>query len=162
MIPFEEIDLPGIGRKYVIKTYDKEIQVIVYETGIKQVYFVKDDEVVFEFTLTSEEAKRLGLILTEAFYQTVSKDKLEYIQDQLIFEWIKISDRSPFVGRTLSDLEVRKKTGASVVAVIRGKEFFPNPDPYSFKFLPNDTIICIGNRKQLKDLEKYINHLNVE
>ncbi|MCS7243143.1 MAG: TrkA C-terminal domain-containing protein [Candidatus Calescibacterium sp.] len=155
---FEEVDLPGLGRKYIIRTADSEIQVIVYESGIKQVYFLKGEDVLFEFTLTSEEAKKLGLILTEALYQTISKEKVEYIQKQLIFEWLKISDKSYFVDKTLSELEVRKKTGVSIVAVIRGKEFVVNPDPYNFKFSPNDTIVCIGNRNQLKDLERYINN----
>jgi len=153
---FEEIDLPGIGKKYVIKTADYEIAVIVNESGIKQLYFLKDEEIIFEVSLTPNDAKKLGLILTEALYQTVSKEKIEYIHKKLIFEWIKINPNSSFVGKTLGELDVRKKTGASIVAVIRGEDFITNPDPYSFKFQANDTLVCIGSREQLNQLEKYI------
>lgn len=153
---FEELELPGIGKKYIVRTAEWEINIIVQDTGNKQIYFNRDDEIFFEVTLTPDEAKKIGLILTEAIYQTVSKDKIEYIQKRLIFEWIKIPDNSIFVGKSISDLEIRKKTGVSVVAVYRNNELLPNPDPYDFKFFPNDVIVCIGNRNQLVLLEKYV------
>lgn len=153
---FEEIDLPGVGKKYVINTVDYEINVIVRESGNKELCFVKDEEVIFEVSLTDDESRKLGFILTEVFYKTVTKEKIEYIQKQLIFEWLRIPKQSGFIGKNLAELEVRKKTGVSIVAVIRGNDLFVNPEPYDFRFSDGDTLVCVGNRNQLRELENYI------
>ncbi|MFN4219473.1 MAG: cation:proton antiporter regulatory subunit [bacterium] len=156
---FEEIDLPGVGKKYVITTVDYEINVIIRESGNKELCFIKDEEVIFEVSLTDDESRKLGLILTEVFYKTVTKEKIEYVQKQLIFEWLKIPGDSIFIGKNLAELEVRKRTGVSIVAVIRGNDLFVNPDPYDFKFYEGDTLVCVGNRNQLKELENYMKNI---
>ncbi len=153
---FEEIDLPTVGKKYIIKTIDFEINIIVHDSGKKDIYFIKDDQVVFEVTLNYNEAKNLGLILTEAIYKTVPKDKIDYIQKQLIFEWIKIPENSYFIGKTLSELDIRRKSGVSVIAIIRDNQVNINPDPLNFKINHQDILVCIGNRNQLRQLEEYI------
>jgi len=153
---FEEIELPGIGRKYIVKTSDYEVQIIIHESGIKEIYFVKDDEVIFNVGLTFEEAKNIGLILNEAFYKTIPSDKIEYITKQVIFEWIKLKKDSFFINKTILELEVRKKTGASIIGVIRNGNFIVNPDPSDLIFQENDIIIAIGNRESLKKMDMYV------
>ncbi|MEN3015124.1 MAG: TrkA C-terminal domain-containing protein [bacterium] len=153
---FEEIDLPGIGKKYIINIPEYEINVIVYESGIKHLYFLKEDEIVFEVTLTREDSKNLGMILTETFYKTVTKDKVEYFQKQIIFEWLKIPSGSKFIDKTISELDIRAKTGVSVIGVVRKEEFILNPDPINFKLNKEDILVCVGNRQQLNELERYI------
>jgi TrkA domain protein len=153
---FEEIELPGIGKKYIVKTSDYEVQIIVHESGIKEIYFIKDDNVIFDVSLTSEEAKKIGLILNEAFYKTIVSDRMEYITKQVIFEWIKIKKDSFFINKTILELEVRKKTGASIIGVIRDGNFIVNPDPSSLIFQENDIIVAIGNRESLKKMDIYV------
>jgi TrkA domain protein len=153
---FEEIELPGIGKKYIVKTSDYEVQIIVHESGIKEIYFIKDDNVIFDVSLTSEEAKKIGLILNEAFYKTIVSERMEYITKQVIFEWIKIKKDSFFINKTILELEVRKKTGASIIGVIRDGNFIVNPDPSNLIFQENDIIVAIGNRESLKKMDIYV------
>lgn len=42
--------------------------------------------------------------------------------------WIQIPDGSPANGKSLKELDIRKATGASIVAIMRDDELIPNPD----------------------------------
>ncbi len=153
---FQEIDLPAVGKKYIINLNDLDIVVIHHNTGKKELYFVKDDEVLYNIEFSENVAKDLGMILTGTFYQTLSPDKVDFIINQMVMEWIKIKDYPKLHNKTITELDIRRNTGCTVIAVIRGKEFFINPDPYNFKFNPQDTIILVANREQLKKFFEYI------
>jgi K+:H+ antiporter len=44
-------------------------------------------------------------------------------------EWLRLPQGSAIAGKTIDELRVRSKTGASVVAVVRGDEVLPNSGP---------------------------------
>ena len=44
-------------------------------------------------------------------------------------EWVRLTKSSTMVGKTIGDLQIRSRTGASVVAIVRGDEMLPNPEP---------------------------------
>ncbi len=48
---------------------------------------------------------------------------------ELVVEWIPVAAACPMAGKTLSDLAVRRLTGASVIAILRGKPSSPPPTP---------------------------------
>jgi CPA2 family monovalent cation:H+ antiporter-2 len=66
----------------------------------------------------------------------------------LVVERLQVRERSPASGSRLDELDLRARTGASVVAVCRGEETFGNPKP-EFRFSPNDVAILIGSREEL-------------
>lgn len=57
--------------------------------------------------------------------------------------WYDIKQGNKFEGKSLKDLEVRKKTGISIVGLIRNGRFIPNPEP-EFLFTSGDLIAIIG------------------
>ncbi|MDQ2788203.1 MAG: hypothetical protein DLM60_13520 [Pseudonocardiales bacterium] len=59
----------------------------------------------------------------------------------LATEGLPITPGSPFADRTLGDTAIR--TGASVVAVLRGQEVFASPTP-DFRFRVGDRVIVVG------------------
>ena len=70
------------------------------------------------------------------------------------FSEIVIPSTSPAIGETVVTLNVRAKTGSSIVTVIRKGVFNRNIGP-EWEFAPGDTIIALGNHSQiaaLKDL----------
>ncbi|MCX7871135.1 MAG: potassium transporter TrkA [bacterium] len=153
---FQEIDLPAVGKKYIINLDNLDIVVIYHNTGKRELYFVKDDEVLYNIEFSENIAKNLGMILTGAFYQTLSPDKVDFIINQVVMEWIKIKHYPKLHNKTIAELDIRKNTGCTIIAVIRDGQFFINPDPYQFKFDPKDTIIVVSNREQLEKFFKYI------
>ncbi|MGB9638449.1 MAG: cation:proton antiporter regulatory subunit [bacterium] len=153
---FQEIDLPAVGKKYIINSDNVDIVVIYHNTGKRELYFIKDDEVLYNIEFSENISKNLGMILTGTFYQTLEPDKVDFIINQIVMEWIKIKDYPKLHNKTIAELDIRKNTGCTIIAVIRNQEFFINPDPYQFRFSPNDTIIVVSNREQLKKFFKYI------
>lgn len=63
-----------------------------------------------------------------------------------------IPESSPAIGRTIKALDIRAKTGASVVAVSRGGERHGNPGP-DWRFEVGDGIEAIGDPHQLASLK---------
>jgi CPA2 family monovalent cation:H+ antiporter-2 len=51
-------------------------------------------------------------------------------------------------GRSIKDLQIRSRTGSTVVAVRRGEEIIPSPGP-EFVFKPGDVIYLIGKRESI-------------
>ena len=66
---------------------------------------------------------------------------------------LKIAPGSPAVGETIKSLDIRAKTGASVVAVRRGADLFRNPGA-SWCFEPDDEARVIGDPDQLAALRR--------
>jgi CPA2 family monovalent cation:H+ antiporter-2 len=69
--------------------------------------------------------------------------QLRTAEHQFDIKWVPLHDGSPIVGRSLGELEVRKKTGASVVGVIRDDKLIANPEA-GFGFLRGDLVAVIG------------------
>jgi len=64
------------------------------------------------------------------------------------YRHVVIAAGSPAVGETIRGLDVRAKTGASIVAVVRGGERFRNPGP-TWTFEIGDEVSVIGDPPQL-------------
>jgi monovalent cation:H+ antiporter-2, CPA2 family len=44
-------------------------------------------------------------------------------------EWVRLTEDSTMLGKTIGELEIRSETGTSVVAIIRGDDLLANPEP---------------------------------
>lgn len=66
----------------------------------------------------------------------------------LDFDWIRLEPTSGLVGKSIGNTNIRQKTGASVVGVLRGGELHPNPTT-TFNFMANDLIAVVGSSEQL-------------
>ena len=62
-------------------------------------------------------------------------------------DWIKLPENSPLAGKKIGDLEVRTRTGASIVAVVRGEGVTANPGP-EVALASGDTIGVLGTADQ--------------
>ena len=70
----------------------------------------------------------------------------------LDLNWVELREGSSLQGKTIADADIRKKTGVSVVGVIRQERFYPNPLP-EFILLPGDMLAIIGSAKQLQTFQ---------
>lgn len=69
--------------------------------------------------------------------------------------WLRLPPDSPLAGRTLADAEVRTRTGAAVVAIMRNRQLLANPKSLTV-FEPEDRIGLIGDREQIAAAEKLL------
>lgn len=61
---------------------------------------------------------------------------------------IQLSPGAPAVGKTLRELDIRKNTGATVIAIAREGEANTNPGP-DFLLQPDDIVVLIGGHANL-------------
>ena len=71
----------------------------------------------------------------------------------LSIEDILVQPGSPMAGRSLAELDIRRKYDVTVLAVIRGGEPVVNP-PGDFVLAPGDQLIVLGTREALSSLEE--------
>ncbi len=155
---FRETDLPGVGKRYTIELeYGGELTLIIHSTGRRELYIIEEEEEepTCVISLTEDEAKELGFLLAGTTYQPVAPEKMELIMKEMVMEWIKVGGGSNLVEKTIAQSQIRKKTGASIVAIIRGEDMFVNPDPNTTKILEGDILVVAGTRQQVKNFLEY-------
>ena len=64
--------------------------------------------------------------------------------------WFTVSDQSAVAGQTISDSNLRLRTGASIVAINRDPAVVSNPGP-SERLAPGDRIAVIGSPTEVED-----------
>jgi TrkA domain protein len=143
----EEVDLPGIGRKFTVTTHaGDEIVIVVHHSGRRQMLYYEGgagDEPAAALDLTDEEARELGAILGGVlFYPELTGAATTRMGEQAI-EWLKIEAGWPAAGRRLADLA--PPPDAYVVAISRGGVLLPNPPPET-RLEPGDTLVLAGKR----------------
>ncbi len=155
---FRETDLPGVGKRYTLELEDGgELTLIIHNTGRRELYIIEEDEEepTCVISLTEDEAKELGFLLAGTTYQPVAPERMELIMKEMVMEWVKVGERSQLVGKTIAQAQIRKKTGASIVAIIRGEDMLVNPDPSTTDIKSGDILVVAGTRQQIKNFLEY-------
>jgi K+:H+ antiporter len=62
-------------------------------------------------------------------------------------EWVRLTEDSAMLGKTIGELEIRSETGTSVVAIIRGDDLLANPEP-EVALQTGDLISILGTPDQ--------------
>ncbi|GAA4252348.1 cation:proton antiporter regulatory subunit [Dactylosporangium darangshiense] len=142
----ERIDLPGIGTSHVVTTArGRRIGIVSHRTGRRDlvVYDKEDpDTSVVSVALSADEANAIAEYLGTARIV----EQLAEMQRQvagLVTEQLVLAAGSPYDGRTLGDTRARTRTGASIVAVVRGNDVIASPRP-DFGLLANDLVVVVG------------------
>ncbi|MEM4729584.1 MAG: TrkA C-terminal domain-containing protein [Thermoplasmata archaeon] len=152
-----EIDLPGIGKKFTLTTVaGYTITVIAHLDGRRDIYYLKDSEdedSAHVFSLTDEESRRLSAILGDTFFKPAPIDLLRSaLAPTTQIELVRVPSGGPAVGKTLGELDLRRQTGASVLAVQRGDRIVPNPSAGT-RVDGGDVLIVMGTAEELKKVE---------
>lgn len=142
----ERTDLPGIGLRHEFQTSrGQRAAVISHHTGRRDVVVYDRDDpdtAVAILALTAEEANGLAELLGTARIV----ERLAQLSRQvtgLVTSQTPITAGSPYDGRWLADTRARTRTGASIVAVVRGVEVFASPRP-DFRFKAGDIVVVVG------------------
>jgi len=73
--------------------------------------------------------------------------QLKNARDLLELSWQRLAPESSLSGHSIREGDIRKRTGASVVGVLRSGEFIPNPGA-DFRFASGDLVSVIGTVQQ--------------
>jgi len=152
-------ELPEIGTKYEIESpKGDKVAVIFLATGEIELYVLEADAEKPAVTrLTSEEARRIGSVLTGALL-TMEPEDVEVsfadISDLRIHIHVCPVTKN-VIGKSIENLEIRKKTGVTVVAISRKGQSIVSPPP-EMVFEEGDLIVATGERAQIKACQRVI------
>ena len=140
-----ETQLSGVGRRYQVSFSDGgTLTLLIHNDGRRNVYWRDEPDADSEelFTTTEREAEKLAEIFAGTFFEPVSDDLDDVLSDARI-KWVSLPEASPVVGRTIRDVGVRTRTGASILAVDRGTRTIANPAPET-ELLADDILVVVG------------------
>ncbi|NPA51750.1 MAG: cation:proton antiporter regulatory subunit [Aquificae bacterium] len=151
---FKESELPGIGKKFTIKTQQGSIiSVVLHITGKRELFIFEEGEEYedpdCDVVLTEEEANQLGSVLMGTYFRPEQEKERELFLRNLAIEWVKVEPGSSLVGKSIEELGIRKKTGVTVISIVRGDRTITNPLPEEV-IKQGDTLILVGTREQMK------------
>lgn len=140
-----ETPLPGVGVRHEFQLDSGEvIGVVLHHSGERELFLYDrsdPDRVAATVTLDPEEAAILADLLGGT---QVSRhvQRVEAVVERLALDWVQVGPGA--AGRTIGELAVRRRTGATVVAVIRGDGTeIPGPGP-EVRLEPGDTAVLVG------------------
>jgi CPA2 family monovalent cation:H+ antiporter-2 len=136
-------DLMSLGANEVIPE-EFETSVEIFSRVLQQYHFPSNMilEMVDRVRSGSYTAlRRLELPRTNLFEQC------EWLPGMNV-DGYRIAENSFLSEKTIAELQVRKKTGATIIAVRRGAEVFPNPEPH-FTLRQGDIILFTGDRESM-------------
>src|SRR6187200_1583824 len=134
-LELKETRLPGVGVKWVMTPASgSRVTVIQHNDGEREVYVHRR---------ARDEARQLGALLGGAYERPKIVEELEMALGEFQIEWIKVPNGSWVNGRTLADCAFRKRTGVTVIAILRESDSIAGTQPEDI-ILEGDTIVVVG------------------
>lgn len=151
-----ETELPGVGKKFTKELSNGDtISVVLHNIGKREIYFFEKGKEQVVISLTDEEARNIGTILSGAYFKPKVVEDLEVVLKELQIEWFEIKKKSKALNKTIAQLDIRKKTDATILAIIRGDESISNPSSAEI-IKEGDTIVAIGKRESIIAFKKLV------
>ncbi|MEU9889811.1 cation:proton antiporter regulatory subunit [Sphaerisporangium sp. NPDC051011] len=156
----EQTALPGIGLKHEFTTQSgRRIAVVSHRSGRRDVviYDKHDPDRACEAVqLNDEEADALVELLgAPRIVQRLNALHREV--EGLVSVQLPIAGGSPYAGRPMGDTRARTRTGASIVAVVRGGQVHASPAP-DFGLDAGDVVVVVGSPESTTAVADILTH----
>jgi CPA2 family monovalent cation:H+ antiporter-2 len=134
-----------------------------FEAGLEMVR-----QVLVHYDLAPADVQRFSDAVRDEMYAPICRfdtsgrsmqmlKNLRWAREALEIQWMTVPDESPSISKTIGMLEIRKTTGASLVAVLRGDNLITNPGADHI-FTAGDKLAILGTGEQLEALYRLIGH----
>jgi monovalent cation:H+ antiporter-2, CPA2 family len=110
--------------------------------------FAVPDNVVDQ-QIAMVRAGRYGMLRGRASDRTMRAEWMT-ILEAAVTQTFLLFENSPACGRTIRELDLRARTGVTIVAVTRGGQPTTNPSP-DFQLESGDVLVLVGTHKQLDE-----------
>lgn len=158
MARVQETHLPGVGVRHEFDTDSgQRVGIIVHRGGRRDVvvYDADDPDAGSNLLeLSAQDASTMAELLGASQVTEAVAAVQQHIEG-LAIEWIHLPANSSAVGTTIREGEYRTRTGASVVAVVRGDQSVPAPEP-EFAFCSGDVAVAVGTVEGLAELRSLL------
>ena len=154
MADITETQLPGVGVRHDFVTAEGDrVGVLTHRNGRRELLlYDRDDpdECVTVIHLSTGDTRTLAELLGASQVSEAVAAVQQQVEG-LAIDWIAVPAHSAFVGSTIAHGRFRTRTGASVIAVLRGATTIPAPEP-DFVFDAGDVVVGVGTSEGLNEL----------
>jgi K+:H+ antiporter subunit KhtT len=157
-----ETFLSGVGRKFQVETTSGDrLVIVIHDDSTRELYhFTRRnlDRASSVLRLSDGEARQIAGIIGGLTYVPRSLPMAEVILEDLVLEWFTIEPGAACIGRSIRELQVRTRTGASIVSIIEPDQTkHTNPEAHTV-LNAGATLIVAGDRRTINALK----HLLIE
>jgi TrkA domain protein len=160
MTDINEVHLPGVGVMHEFFTRSgKRVGVITHRSGRKEIIVAAEsdpDASRSVLDLGEQDARTLAELLGGSRV-TEALAELQQQVEGLSIDWLPVRSDSPYVGKSIADAQVRTRTGVSIVAILRGEEPFPAPEP-DFVFRSGDYLVVVGTARGIEGVVELLHN----
>jgi TrkA domain protein len=154
-----------VGDRFVVEFEAEEsegadgpprLAVLVHDDGRREVFWRADPDADAEalFAVDERDARRLGEVLDGSYSEPVDSEVADALEDATV-EWVELPAGSALAGRTIGEAGVRTETGATIIAVQRGRRTFSTPGA-GFRVEAGDVLVVAGPRPAQRAFESLV------
>lgn len=152
MAEIEETRLPGVGIRHEFVTENGErIGILSHFSGRRELLlFDRNDPDSCSTVVNLEEPD--ARVLAELLGTSHVAEQLANLKQSvhgLTIDWLPIPADAAYAGKTIGDSQMRRRTGVSIVAVLRDDHTMPSPTP-DFRIEAGDTAVVVGTPEGIK------------
>lgn len=151
MSSISEANLPGVGRKFQVETLSGDrLTIVIHDDGTRELYHFNRrnlDRPASVLTLTDGEARQIAGIVGGLTYVPKALPATEVVLEDLVLEWFTLPPGAAAAGKTISELQVRTKTGASIVSLIEPNRVTRTNPEAGTTLNEGATLILAGDRR---------------
>ena len=149
-VTIREQTLPGIGRRYDVKVgHRRRLSVIVSRTGLRELSISDDDadDPTAVVSLSQAQALAVAALLSGARFSLepdahpAAPKWVTMDQDVVTVSTVTLTDSSPAIGHSLSEIELPPGSNAAVLAIIRDETPELVEDPARVPCWPGDRLV---------------------
>ena len=160
MSTISEAFLPGVGRKFQVETTSGDrLVVVIHDDGVRELYhFARKnlDRPASVLRLSDGEARQIAGIVGGLTYVPRSLPMAEVVLEDLVLEWFTVEPGAYCTGKTIRDLQVRTRTGASVVSIIEPDQTKRTNPEADTVLNEGATLIAAGDRRTIGALKRLL------
>ena len=160
MSSISEVFLPGVGRKFQVETMGGDrLVIVIHDDGTRELYHftrANMDRPASVLRLSDGEARQIAGIVGGLTYVPRSLPMAEVILGDLVLEWFSIEPGAACVGRTIRELALRTRTGASIVSIIEPDQTKRTNPEADTVLNAGATVIAAGDRRTINALKQML------
>lgn len=157
MSTISESNLPGVGRKFQVETLSGDrLTIVIHDDGTRELYHFSRknlDRPASVLALTDGEARQIAGIVGGLTYVPKTLPSTEVVLEELVLEWFTLQPGAACVGRTIRDLQVRTRTGASIVSIVQANRVTRTNPEADTLLTEGATLILAGDRRSIAKLK---------
>lgn len=144
------VHVPGVGLQHTFVDDDGHtLTALVRHNGTSEIHHTDREGVHLSPAATRALAAAL------AGHVAIAPDLVERLSDVtggVAFDWVRLGPGSPFTGASIEDGGIRRRTGVTIVAVLRGSLPIVAPEPHEV-LRAGDELVVVG---RARDVERFV------